>query len=83
MWTTTLKANSGICPCWKVPVTVYGWYKSLAENEWQFCKAECDIIENSKLPRYEQKQEYEMMYCPNPHSCPLYTEFQPTITKDI
>ena len=83
MWATTLKANSGICPCWKVPVVVHGWYKFHAENEWKFWKADCDIIENSKLPRYEQKQEYEMMSCPDPYSCPLYTEFQPMITKDI
>ena len=83
MWTTVLKSNSGICPCWKVPVTVRGWYKSGTGDKWEFLKPECEIIENSKLPREKQEQRFEMMYCPDPSSCPLYTEFQPDTTKDI
>lgn len=81
--TTILKTNSGKCPLWDVDVSVCGWYQKAADSAWEFLVAECPIIENAKLPRYEQKQEYELMFCKDRFSCPLYTEFQPKITKYI
>ena len=81
--TSILKANSGKCPLWNVDVSVYGWYRESPGGTWEFLRAECPIIENSKLPRHEQKQEYELMFCKDRFSCPLYKEFQPKITKDI
>lgn len=83
MIVSILRANSGICPCWKVNTTVRGWYGEMSNGSWEFLRAECDIIENSKLPRHEQEQKYEMMHCPDPSSCKLYTEFQPFVTKTI
>lgn len=83
VYKTILKSNQGKCPIWGVDVSILGWYKEANPETWDFANAECPIIENSKLPRYEQKQEYELMSCPDPSSCPLYTEFQPRITKDI
>ena len=81
--TTILRSNNGKCPLWDVDVSVCGWYREAVSGVWEFLRAECPIIENSKLPRYEQKQEYELMSCNNHCSCPLYKEFQPVITKDI
>lgn len=80
---TILKLNSGKCPLWDVDVSVCGWYKEIADGEWEFLRAECPIIENSKLPRHEQEQKYELMFCNDRLRCPLYQEFQPRITKDI
>lgn len=81
--TSILKSNNGRCPLWDVDVSVCGWYKEAGRGVWEFLRAECPIIENAKLPRHEQKQEYELMFCNDRSSCPLYTEFQPKITRDI
>lgn len=78
-----LRSNNGKCPSWDVDVSVRGWYKEAADGSWQFLRAECPIIENSKLPRHEQQQIYECMYCKDPSRCSLYQEFQPRIVKDI
>lgn len=75
--------NSGICPYWKVEVTVVGKYKQNEDGSWSFMNARCPIIENSKLPRYEQEPEFRMMTCRNSSQCPLYTEFQPRVTEII
>lgn len=80
---STLKSNHGKCPVWGVDVSVVGWYREIDPTTWDFVNAECPIIENSKLPRCDQRQEYELMSCPAPSACPLYTEFQPRITKGI
>ena len=81
--TTILRSNSGECPLWGVAVSVRGWDEEKEKNVWSFLRAECPIIENAKLPLYKQKQEYKLMFCKDAFSCPLYTEFQPKITKDI
>lgn len=81
--TTILKVNHGKCPVWDVDVSISGWYGEKVKGTWSFLRAECPIIQNSKLARDEQEQKYELMHCPNPFICPLYTEFQPRITKDI
>ena len=78
-----LKANHGKCPLWGVEVSVKGWYREVVDGVWEFLRAECPIIENAKLPRHEQKQSYELMFCKGHFPCPLYQEFQPKITKDI
>ena len=81
--TSILKSNNGECPLWGVDVSVCGWYRKSEDGTWEFLRAECPIIENSKLPRHEQKQEYELMFCNDRFNCPLYKEFQPKIAKDI
>lgn len=81
--TSILNANTGICPYWNVEVSISGWYKQVCNDTWQFFRAECPIIENSKLPRDEQIQKYELMYCPENTHCPLYTAFQPLVTNTI
>ncbi len=78
-----LRTNSGKCPCWAIDVSVHGWYKEQTKGNWTFLKAECPIIENSKLPHYEQNNDTKMMFCPNPENCPLYTKFQPFVTTTI
>ncbi len=83
MMVTILKANSGKCPLWNVDVSVSGWYGEKEPDKWSFLRAECPIIQNSKLPLWKQEQRYKLMFCKDKFSCPLYTQFQPSITKDI
>ena len=79
--TSILRSNNGKCPLWNVDVAVRGWYRETEDGAWVFLRAECPIIENSKLPRHEQQQKYELMYCNSCSTCHLYQEFQPRITK--
>ena len=79
---TTL-ANYGTCPCWKIPVTVIGKYREKPDGTWSFYQAQCPIIENSKLPRYEQDPNMRMMACRDRANCPLYNGFQPSVTEII
>lgn len=81
--TTILKSNSGKCSLWDTDVSVCGWYKETSDDVWEFLRAECPIIENAKLPLYEQNPKYKLMFCKDKYSCPLYSQFQPKITKDI
>lgn len=81
MLIAALKSNNGICPCWGVTVSISGLYKQLENGTWSFTRAECPIIQNSKLPVYDQESKYKYMKCPDPHACPLYTQFQPVITS--
>lgn len=83
MIVSTLDSHSGECPFWKIPVTVAGWYGQQQDGSWSFLRAECPIIENSKLPREEQLPEMRMMSCPGSQDCPLFSGFQPHTTKDI
>lgn len=83
MLISSLKSNTGECPYWGVSVSVLGLYKQLESGAWTFTHAECPIIQNSKLPPYEQEDRYKYMFCKNPSACPLYTEFQPSITSDM
>lgn len=79
---TTL-ANSGTCPYWKIPVTVIGKYREMPDGTWSFMTAQCPIIENFKLPRYEQDPDMRMMACRGRADCPLYNGFQPSVTEII
>lgn len=81
MLASILKVNSGECPLWHVDVSVCGWYKEMEEHKWEFLRAECPIIENSKLPLWKQEQRYKAMFCEDEFSCPLYTSFQHSITR--
>lgn len=53
----------------------------MEEHKWEFLRAECPIIENSKLPLWKQEQRYKAMFCEDEFSCPLYTSFQHSITR--
>ena len=77
-----LRENCGECPLWGVLVSVPGIYVKIDDSHWKFRRAECPIIQNAKLPIYKQKQEYKLMFCKDKFSCPLYTQFQPSITLD-
>ena len=78
-----LRSNNGKCPLWGVDVSVCGWYRETEDGTWVFLRAECPIIENSKLPRHAHEQKYELMFCNDRSTCPLYKEFQPRITEAI
>ena len=82
MIVSPLRANSGECPLWAVSVTVRGVYGLREDGSWTFLRAECPIIKNARLPIYEQEQQYKLMFCKDEFSCPLYTQFQPSITSD-
>lgn len=79
---SAMKANSGSCPCWGASVCVQGLYREIEDGSWSFSRAECPIIENSRLPVYDQAEEYKYMRCSDYRKCPLYTQFQPSITSD-
>lgn len=79
---STKKNNCGKCPFWGVNVCVRGYYSEREDGSWTFLRAECPIVENSKLPVYDQSEEFKYMRCNDPYSCPLYTQFQPSITSD-
>lgn len=81
--TSILKSNNGECPLWAVDVSVCGWYRETEGGIWQFLRAECPIIENAKLPLHKQDPRYKLMFCKDKFSCPLYSQFQPKITKGI
>lgn len=82
MIVSSLKANVGKCPYWDIDVSVSGIYGEKGKGILDFLRAECPIVENSKLPIYDQDSNYKYMRCKDPHSCPLYTQFQPSITSD-
>lgn len=75
--------NSGTCPYWEIPVTVIGKYRKRSDGAWSFYQAQCPIIENSILPYDEQEPSIRGMRCPNRYKCPLYTEFQSSVTEII
>ena len=63
MLVTTSKANCGKCPIWGVDVSVSCWYGEKGNGVWSFLRAECPIIENSKLPLHKQDRRYKLMFC--------------------
>ena len=77
-----MQANHGECQYWGIPVSVMGMYMEREDHSWSFICAECPIIRNSKLPIYEQDERYKYMFCKDPRSCPLYTQFQSSITLE-
>lgn len=78
MFTTTI-GKSGICPKWKVQVTISGKYalsdKPGEEYIGRYMLARCPIIENSRLPLHEQDPKYKLMRCSNESTCPLMNGF--------
>lgn len=83
MLLAALKSNCGKCPKWGVSVSVSGLYRECDGGKWSFVRAECPIIQNAKLPPYEQDVKYKYMTCSDYASCPLYSQFQPSTTLDI
>lgn len=83
MFVSVMQINSGKCPYWDVDVSVQGIYGERSDGSWTFLRAKCPIIENERLPIYEQCPEYKYMKCPDHHSCDLYRRFQPLATSDI
>lgn len=75
-------ANAGDCPHWNVPVSVQGYYLERPDRSLVFHHAVCPIIENARLPFFEQEEQYKYMRCPDPGRCQLYTRFQPSITPE-
>ena len=69
MSTYTIISKTILCPCYKRKVTLNGKYY-FTENESnpyevKFHYATCPIVENSKLPIYEQDEEYKYLRCLN------------------
>ena len=84
MYVTIKHINTGECPCWKVKVSVHGYYGECSDGTWTFLRSKCPILENAKLPIYEQSPKLKYIpMCEDPRLCPLYTQFQPLIISDI
>lgn len=85
MSTYTTIGKTVICPCIKGKVTLTGKYY-LTDNpsnpyEAKFHYATCPIVENSKLPYYEQCEEYKYLHCPNMDElCDFLSDFPEVIS---
>ena len=76
---TTIISKNGICPKWKVPVSIAGKY-AFSENSGEkyiarYMCATCPIVENSHLKAHEQNPRYKLMCCSEESTCPLMHEF--------
>lgn len=66
------------CPAFKEPVTLSAKYH-FTDNpdnpyELYFANATCPVIENSKLPPYDQDEEWKYIHCPT-GGCNLLLSF--------
>lgn len=76
---TTIIRKNGVCPKWKVPVSIDGKY-AFSENPGEeymarYMCAACPIVENSRLKVHEQNSKYKLMRCNEESACPLMHDF--------
>lgn len=76
---TTIISKNGICPKWKVPVSIAGKYV-LSESPGEeytarYMCAICPIVQNSRLKVHEQDPRYKLMRCDDESTCPLMNGF--------
>lgn len=74
----TLISKAVLCPQYNKSVTLLAKYR-FTENpkndyEVKFAYATCPIVENSKLPKYEQCEEYKYLDCFH-SNCELLQDF--------
>lgn len=78
MYTTIIRKN-GVCPKWKVQVSIAGKYmfSETPGEEYvaRYMCALCPIIENSRLKLHEQYPKYKLMRCDDESACPLMRDF--------
>lgn len=58
------------CPCYNRRITLNGYYyfsddENTNPHEATFHYAKCPLVENSKLPYYEQDEEFKYLHCLN------------------
>ena len=76
----TTKSKSFYCSHIDMNVTLTGSYRiSEHENEAHFLYADCSIVENSKLPIYEQSESIKYLRCPLDKPCDLSAHFDDVI----
>lgn len=68
------------CPVYEINVTLSGkyYFSDNPDNPYEvhFSHATCPIIENAKLPIYEQKDEYKYTKCTHQNKrCELLDDF--------
>ena len=63
------------CPYLLMKVTLTGKYRFIGES-CQFSNATCEIVENSKLPPYEQSEDTKYYVCPQNGGCDLLKNFE-------
>lgn len=62
-------------PYLRMKVTLTGKYRFIGES-CQFSNATCEIVENSKLPPYEQSEDTKYYVCPQNGGCDLLKNFE-------
>lgn len=76
---TTILYRSGICPKWKVQVSIAGKYvfseSPGEEHTARYMCAVCPIAESSHLKVHEQNPKYKLMRCDDESACPLMNGF--------
>lgn len=76
MYFTYLGAT-GFCPHIKATVTLSGKYKEIDDTTFEFALFTCPIVENAKLPPYEQSEDFKYLPpCSNPNECPIAGQFK-------
>ena len=81
----TIIGKTVTCPCFNTRVTLSGKYllKEDCSNPTKavFQSATCPIVENSKLPYYDQCEEYKYFVCLKPNKeCEHLSDFAKIIT---
>lgn len=77
---STIISKTVICPIYNISITLSGKYRFTDnpnnEYELNFLHATCPIIENAKLPIYNQSEQYKYMICTHPNKqCELLNDF--------
>ena len=76
---TTIAKNVR-CPFLEDRVIITGKYQINAYTDnASFLYATCSIVENSKLPPYEQDESIKYFSCPNGGHCSLLDKFEDSI----
>lgn len=63
------------CPYLNVKTTHTGKYRLMGES-CEFSYATCKIVEDSKLPPYEQPEDTKYYVCPRNGNCELLNNFE-------
>ena len=73
----TILGKSVLCPLINqtINLSVKYYFDDVDNDTLHFGTATCPIVENSKLPPYEQDEEYKYLRCLNSKSCKLLSQF--------
>ena len=71
----TTIGKSVTCPYLDVKTTHTGKYRLIGDS-YEFSHATCKIVEDSKIPPYEQPEDSKYYICPQNGNCELLDSFE-------